>query len=63
MDFTRKTSNFQGWFWFKFDNLELCIVLSMALIFYSGVAKGLKLNKSHVRKNYRGNTSSAVDKQ
>ena len=38
---TRKTTFFEGWSWFKFNNLELA--LGMALKIYKGVAKGLKL--------------------
>ena len=38
---TRKTTFFEGWSWFKFDNLGL--TLDMALKFYTRVAKGLKL--------------------
>ena len=37
---TRKTTFFAGWSWFKFNNLGLA--LSIALKFYSSVAKGLK---------------------
>ena len=38
---TRKTAFFEGWSWFKFNNLRL--TLSMNLKFYTSVAKGLKL--------------------
>ena len=38
--FVQKT-DFEGLFWFMFNNLEL--TLGMALKFYSSVAKGLKL--------------------
>ena len=38
---TRKTTFFEGWSWFKFNNLGL--TLSMALKFYTAVAKGLKV--------------------
>ena len=37
----RKTTFFEGWFWFKFYNLGL--TLGMTLKFYTSVAKGLKL--------------------
>ena len=38
---TRKTAFFEGWSWFKFDNLGLA--LGTNLKFYTIVAKGLKL--------------------
>ena len=38
---TRKTAFFEGWSWFKFDNLGLA--LGTNLKFYTNVAKGLKL--------------------
>ena len=38
---TRKTAFFDGWSWFKFNNLELA--RGTNLIFYTSVAKGLKL--------------------
>ena len=37
MDLTRKTDFFEGWAWFKFNNLKT--VLGMALKFYSCVEK------------------------
>ena len=40
-DFTRKTTFFEGWYWFKFNNLGL--TLGMAMKFYTSVGKGLKL--------------------
>ena len=40
-DLTRKTVFFEGWSWFKFNNLGLA--LSISLKFYSNVAKELKL--------------------
>ena len=40
-DLTRKTAFFEGWSWFKFNNLGLA--LGMALKFYTSVTKGLKL--------------------
>ena len=40
-DLTRKTVFFEGWSWFKFNNLGLA--LSISLKFYSSVAKELKL--------------------
>ena len=43
MDFTRKTAFFEGWPWFKFNNLGL--VLGMNLKFYTSVPKG-KYKKS-----------------
>ena len=41
MDLTRKTTFFEGWSWFKFNNLGLA--LGIALKFYTSVKKGLKL--------------------
>ena len=38
---TRKTTFFDGWSWFKFNNLGLA--LGTNLKFYTSVAKGLKL--------------------
>ena len=38
---TRKTAFFEGWSWFKFNNLGLA--LDMNLKFYTSEAKGLKL--------------------
>ena len=38
---TRKTAFFEGWFWFKFNNLGLA--LAKNLKFPTSVAKGLKL--------------------
>ena len=40
-DFTRKTAFFEGWSWFKFNNLGL--VLGTNLKFHNSPAKGLKL--------------------
>ena len=40
-DLTRKTAFFEGWSWFKFNNLGLA--LGTNLKFYTNVAKGLKL--------------------
>ena len=40
-DLTRKTAFFQGWSWFKFNNLGAG--LGKNLKFYTNVAKGLKL--------------------
>ena len=45
---TRKTASFEGWSWFKFNNLGL--TLGTNLRFYTSVAKGLKLQ---VRKFWR----------
>ena len=39
---TRKTAFFDGWSWFKFNNLGL--TLGKNLKFYTRLAKGLKLN-------------------
>ena len=39
---TRKTTFFDGWFWFKFNNLGPA--QGMPLKFYTSVEKGLKLN-------------------
>ena len=41
MDLTRKTVFFDGWSWFKFNNLRLA--LGTNLNFYFSVAKELKL--------------------
>ena len=38
---TRKTAFFEGWFWFKFNNLGLA--LGTNLKFYTSLSKGLKL--------------------
>ena len=38
---TRRTTFFDGWSWFKFNNLRLA--LGMALTFYISVVKELKL--------------------
>ena len=40
-DLTRKTTFFEGWSWFKFNNLGLA--LGTNLNFYTSLAKGLKL--------------------
>ena len=40
-DLTKKTAFFQGWSWFKFNNLGLA--LGTNLKFYTSVTKGLKL--------------------
>ena len=40
-DLTRKTAFFEGWSWFKFNNLRLA--LGTNLKFCTSVAKGLKL--------------------
>ena len=40
-DLTRKTVFFEGWYWFKFNDLGLA--LGTNLKFYTSVAKGLKL--------------------
>ena len=39
--FDQKNDFFEGWSWFKFNNLGLA--LGMALKFYTSMAKGLKL--------------------
>ena len=59
---TRKTTFFEGWSWFKFNNLGLA--LGTNLKFYTSVAKGLKLKvrkflggaNSYVCRSYRGKT-------
>ena len=38
---TRKTAIFEGWSWFKFNNLGLALVTNLK--FYTSMAKGLKL--------------------
>ena len=43
---TRKTTFFEGWSWFKFNNLGLAP--GMVLKFYTSVAKGLKLKIKEV---------------
>ena len=45
---TRKTAFFEGWSWFKFNNLGLA--LGANLKFYTSLSKGLKLK---VRKFWR----------
>ena len=50
-DLTRKTAFFEGWFWFKFNNLGL--TLGMNLKFYTSAAKGSKLK---VRKFFGANS-------
>ena len=40
-EFDQKNTFFEGWSWFKFNNLGLA--LGIALEFYTGLAKGLKL--------------------
>ena len=40
-DLTRESAFFEGWSWFKFNNLGLA--LGMNLTFYTSVAKGLRL--------------------
>ena len=40
-DLTRKVAFFEGWSWFKLNNLGLA--LGTNLKFYTSVAKGLKL--------------------
>ena len=42
--FDHKNYFFEGWSWFKFNNLGLA--LGMAIKFYTSVAKGLKLKVS-----------------
>ena len=41
---TRKTAFFEGWSWFKFNNLGL--TLGTNLKFYTSLSKGLKLKVS-----------------
>ena len=50
----RKTAFFEGWSWFKFNNLGL--ELGTNLKFYTSLSKGLKLNvcRSYRRKTGRG---------
>ena len=38
---SRKTAFFEGWFWFKFNNLGLAVGTNLK--FYTSVAQGLKL--------------------
>ena len=49
---TRKIAFFEGWSWFKFNNLRLA--LGTNLKFYTSVGKGLKLK---VRKFWRPNST------
>ena len=58
---TQKNTFFEGWSWFKFNNLGLA--LGIALEFYTGLGKGLKLkvrklwgSNSYVRRSYRWKT-------
>ena len=60
-EFDQKNTFFEGWSWFKFNNLGLA--LGIALEFFAGLAKGLKLKvrklwggNSYVRRSYRGKT-------
>ena len=60
-DLTRKTTFLGGgWSWFKFNNLELS--LGITLKFYTSVAKNLKLKvlgtNFYVCRSYRGKTGS-----
>ena len=48
MDFTRKTAFFEGWSWFKLNNLRLALGTNAK--FYTSMEKGLKLK---VRKFWR----------
>ena len=41
LDLTKKNTFFEGWSWFKFNNLGLAVGTNF--IFYTSVAKGLKL--------------------
>ena len=59
--FDQKNHFFEGWSWFKFNDLELA--LGMALKFYTSMAKGLKAKSqkvlvanSYVCRSYRGKT-------
>ena len=40
-DLTRKIAFFEGWSWFKFNNLGAALITNLKL--YTSVAKGLKL--------------------
>ena len=57
-DLARKNAFFEGWSWFRFNNLELA--LDRNLKFYTSVANGLKLKvlgaNSYVYRSYRGKT-------
>ena len=55
MDFTRKTAFFEGWPWFKFNNLGL--VLGINLKFYTSVGKGLELKV----RNFGGLVPTSVE--
>ena len=50
-DLTRKTTVFEGWSWFRFNNLELA--LGTNLKFHTCVAKGLKLKVRKFRELIR----------
>ena len=43
---TRKTSSFEWWYWYKFNNLGLAI--GIALKFFDSVVKGLKLKVTKI---------------
>ena len=62
MDLTRKTNSFEDCSWFKFNNMEL--ELGVTLKFYTSVAKGLKLKalgaNSNVCRSYKGKTSRGL---
>ena len=45
IDLTRKTAFFEGWSWFKFNNLGL--TPGTNLKFYTSLSKGLKLKVRH----------------
>ena len=58
---TRKTAFFEGWSWFKFNNLG--VALGTNLKFYTSLSKGSKLKvrkfwraNSYVCRSYRGKT-------
>ena len=55
MDFNRKTAFFEGWPWFKFNNLGL--VLGINLKFYTSVGKGLELKV----RNFGGLVPTSVE--
>ena len=40
-DLTRKTASFEGWSWFKFNNLRLALGINLKC--YTSLSKGLKL--------------------
>ena len=64
-DLTKKTAFFEGWCWFKFNNLGQALVTNLK--FCTSVAKGLKLKarnfwgtNSYLCRSYRGKTGRGI---